>query len=175
LTSWTTKEVSEDIILDGTTDVPTVNSYVIIHRMKVLTNGATNINVGDIAATAVTDATVTAQIKIGFGQTQMAIYGVPSIQDVYITSFYAIGRKGGGTSKLIDIDLKINEHPDVELLGFVGKESGAVTGATGQGLKISFEPFKKISGPAIIKLQANSDTANSEVSAGFNVILVDNQ
>ena len=87
--------------MDGTTNVPTLNSYVIIHRMKVLTKGATNVNVGVITATADTDGTVTARIDVGRGQSQMAIYGVPSIQTAYVFRFYSNVLKASGTGRSI--------------------------------------------------------------------------
>lgn len=175
LTSWAVKEVSEDVILNGTTDVATVNSYVIINTMMVLTNGATSVNVGDIDATAVTDGTITAQIKAGLGQTQTTVYGIPSVQDGYITKLYAIGKKAGGATKLINTALLCNLHPDVELLNFLSQETGAITGTGGPGFKMLFNPYKRVPGPAILKIQVNSDTADAEISSGFDIILVDNE
>ncbi len=172
LPDWDTKEISEDIILNGLTDVPTINAYVIIHRMQVLTSGTTSIVVGNISATAQTDGTVTAQIKVGLGQTQMAILGIPSVQTAYFTNFWATGRKGGGAAKLIDIGLLVNIDPE-NGKNFLVQETGSVTGVGGPPFRIPFLPHRQLVGPAIIKIQANSNANDSEVAGGFDIILVD--
>ena len=77
LTDWDTAESTENITLNGTSNVATSNSYVIIHRMRVLTKGATSVNVGVLTATAQSNNTITAQINAGQGQTQMAILAYP--------------------------------------------------------------------------------------------------
>ena len=68
----------EEVILDGVTPVNTVGSYLRVFRMRVTSAGAGGINAGLITATAATDATISAAIAIGVGQTLMAVYSVPA-------------------------------------------------------------------------------------------------
>lgn len=158
--------------MNGVTNVPTVNSYVIIHRIKVLTKGATNINVGVITATAQTDATVTAQINAGEGQTQMAIYGVPSNQKLYMNHIYAAVNRS--TSGSVDIRLYQNPEPDVELLNFATKNTIAINSQGTTEAVHPFEPPKAFVGPCIIKITGVGTANNMDVSAGFDGYLVDN-
>ncbi len=173
LINWDTKEVFEDLILNGLTDVPTVNAYVIIHRMKVIDSGTTSITVGSITATAQTDGTVTAIIGPDEGQSQMAIYGLPSVQDAYLTSYFAVAKSAGGAIKLIDIECLMNPFPDRQLPSFVKSHSGGITTTGGSFFEKQFNPYPKIEGPAIVKIKVISDQNDSEVSAGFDLIVVD--
>lgn len=174
LTGWGTNEVSEDITLNGVGNVATANAYVIIHRMRVLTKGATNTNVGQITATAQTDGTVTAQILVGIGSTQMAIYGVPSTQKLRMTGFYANFNKSAGAAGAMDITLLCNPEPDAELTNFVTRHTfGLMTTGT-SAFTIPYQPYKEFDGPCIIKIQGNGSANDLDVSAGFDGILVDN-
>jgi len=173
LTDWDTAEVSESVTLNGVGAVNTVNAYVIIHRMKVTAFGATSVNVGIIKATAASDNTITAQINAGQGQTQMAIYGVPSIQKALITQFYASVLKATSAVRA-DIALLANPIPDVEETGFLVKHTLGLT-TTGSSLALhTYIPCKKFDGPCIIKMQASGSAANIDVDAGFDLVLVDN-
>ncbi len=175
LTDWDTAEVSEDITLDGTTSVNTVNSYVIVHRMKVLTSGTTNINVGTISATAATDGTVTAAIRPGVGQTQMAVYGVPSIQTFYMSQMMASINNTTAQTRL-DVELKINESPDVSPLNvnFLIKDQVEVQNSGSSFVLRPYAPYQAISGPAIMKIQVFSSTADLDAFAQFDGYLVTN-
>ncbi len=174
LTSWNTKEVTEVIIMNGTTDVPTTNAYVIIHRMRVLTYGALSINVGAISATADTDSTVTAQINANAGQTQMAIYGVPSVNTAYLTQWYGTLNKASGAAATINFSLKFCEDPEVGTdTAFWTKNTRGVQSTGTSGDTWPFRPYYKIKGPAIIKVQATASAADIEGSAGFDIILRD--
>lgn len=171
LTDWDTAEVSETITMNGTSNVATANQYVIIHRMKVLTKGATSSNVGTITATADTDGTVTAQINAGEGQTQMAIYGIPSISTGYMTGWYS--STNGSVNVDADVEIVYNPEPDAQLTNFLTKETNSIRGSGSSFIYHPFAPYKSFPGPGILKIQATSDTANSDISGGFDMILVD--
>jgi len=174
LTSWNAKETSETVTMNGTGGVTTVNSYVIIHRASVLTSGALGPNAGDIAITADTDGTRTALIRAGEGQTQMAIYGIPSTQSLYITRFYGNVNKSGGASGAVDVKMLVNPEPGDNANTFLTKHTfGLITTGT-SALTINYTVPKVVTGPAIIKIQASGSAADLDVSAGFDALVIDN-
>lgn len=176
LPSWSEKQIYEDVVLNGTSSVNTVNSYVIIHRMKVLSSGSTSINVGIITATAATDGTVTAQINIGQGQTQMAIYGIPSGQTAVLNDYYASihDSRTASQSAFSDINFLINEFPDSQPAIFIVKHTQGVASFGTGYLRHIFSPKSKVSGPAIIKISMTASAADMECSAGFDLEIYDN-
>jgi hypothetical protein len=175
LTSWGAAEDSEVISLNGTTGVPTTKAYVVIHRMAVVTKGTSGPNVGTISAIAAApDNYVTAQINAGQGQTQMAIYGVPSTQTAYLHCYYASFNKSGGSAGSIDVSLRVNPEPDVERLGYLTKSTRAVQSTGTSDITHCYDPYFKIPGPALIKIQGEPSSNNFDMSAGYDLILVDN-
>ena len=176
LTAWDAAEVSETVTMNTGTPPTTSNSYVIIHRMKVLTTGSgITPNQGLITATAASDGTITAAIEIDEGQTMMAIYGVPSTQTLYITELgIAIGKAGGAATGFMDIDLVVNQEPDVQRGAFTHKHHTGLSAAGTSSKTMTFDPPKTIAGPAIIKMQANSGTNDMDCAAWFNGYLVTN-
>jgi hypothetical protein len=171
LKTWDLAETSEVITLDGTTPVNTADSYVIIHRMKVLTSGATSINAGTITATAAApDSTVTAQIQPTEGQTQMAIYGVPSTQKLYVTSFYANVERDSPVA--VTVLLKLLWCPDVENQPTIFQSKHTLSLDKGQHVQHFYNPFNRFDGPGILKLQVNASGNNTFVDGGFDLILV---
>ena len=170
LTDWDTAEATEDVALDGTTPVNTVNSYVIIHRMHVVGS----VNTGIITATAASDDTVTAEILAAAGQTQMAIYGVPSTQTAYIGRLYANFNSAGGATKSVDIALLANSDPDDQLANFRIRHTFGLFSDGTSAFSIPYWVPKVFAGPAIIKVQAVGSAADLDVSAGFDLVLVTN-
>jgi hypothetical protein len=177
LPDWDTKEAFEDVILNGVAGVAMNNAAVIIHRMKVYPVGTTYaINAGVLTATAAVDATITAQVNIGEGQTQMAIYGLPSIQTAYMTGYFVNAHNTGNPSTVMETDftMLVNEHPDLNTLAFISKSNVGVIVTGSTMAPRSHKPYKPIPGPAIIKFQAETTLADTEGVTEFGLILVDN-
>jgi hypothetical protein len=176
LQTWASAESFEDVVLDGTTAVNTANSYVIIHRMRVLTTGvgapAGSPNAGTITATAAVDGTVTAEISPGEGQTQMAIYGVPSTKTAYLTNIK--GSIEQGTGSLVQTDMRLLWCFDVLNQPAVFQTKHTAGFVPGPPFTIPFNPYDTFVGPGILKLQATCDTNNNIVDGHFDLILVDN-
>lgn len=174
LTSWTAAEVSEDVTMNTGSPPVTSSSYVIIHRMRVLTSGATSVNIGVITATATTDGTVTAAIRASEGSTHMAIYGFPSTQKAYLTRWYGSINKASGAVGTINFRLMFNPEPNAQLTHFsVRSERGAQSTGTSD-VDWHLDLPLELAGPGIIKVQGIASAADIDGSAGFDLILVDN-
>lgn len=175
LTDWDTAEVTETVTMNGTTPVNTANSYVIINRMKVLTSGTTNINVGTITATAATDSTISGIIAIGDGQTQQCIVGIPSTQSLYLLDITGSINDNAAQTR-IDLELLVNESPNISPLNilFITKHEMAVQNSGSSFIQMTFPIPFQITGPAIIKLQAVGSAADIDTYAKFTGYLVTN-
>lgn len=173
LKTWSTAETNEVITMNGTTNVATANTYVIIHRMEVVTKGATASNVGVITATADTDSTVTAQINASHGQTEMAIYGIPDTQVAYCTAYYGSLVKASSATTL-ELHLLFNPEPNTELLNFLFKHDIGLDSTGASLTRHLFTPYLKLTGPGIVKLQGDAAANNTTISGGFDLIIVDN-
>jgi len=175
LPDWDTAETTETVTGDLNAGIAMNNAAVMINRMEVIIQStSTTINAGIITATAATDGTITAQIKIGAGQTQMAIYGLPSTKTAFLGRLYGNTNKAGGASGFVDMTLLANTAPDTNPITFITKHTFGLTTDGTSAFTIPYYVSKIIAGPAIIKVQASSDSNNMDVSAGFDLALTNN-
>ena len=172
LPSWSDTEVWEDVTMNGASPVATFNQYVIIHRMKAIPNAASIIaNTGTITATTTgqTTNTITAMIRPYKGQTLMAVYGIPAGEVALMPNYYASCTKGTA-SLAVGVGLWVNPSPDVNVNVFLEKNAVGLTTEGSNFVNQPYNPYYKISGPAIIKIVARSSANNTIVAAGFNLI-----
>lgn len=172
LKTWTSAESSEVVTLNGVGAVNTANSYVIIHRMVVTTFGSAGPNVGTITATAATDATVTATIRPGLGQTQMAILGVPSGQSAFINRVKASVITDSSFSA--NFTLVAATDPSNYPARFTTVRTFGDVNSGSSNHDENFQTPLVVAGPCILKLQGIASPADTDASGGFDMLLVSN-
>lgn len=174
LREWDQKETSEIVTLNGLTPVQTVNSYVMINRLRAETSGATLTNAGDITATAQVDATVTAVISANNGESSMAIYGISALQAMHFRSFSSWLVDTGGVANEIRLQAAFqlnSDQPDSPFIDAV--ELGIFAQGTSY-MPFILDPPAILEGPAIVKVRCVAVTANNAaIGAGFNGYLID--
>ena len=164
----------ETVALNGVTPVATSGSYLRMFRMQILTAGAGEVNAGTITATAVTDATVSAQINVGLGQTGMAVYSVPTGKTAYMTRAWASQHMVGGGSGAAQLTLYERTGietavPAARMRHRVGFD---VTGTSARSWR--YIPPKVFVGPCDIWWRCDVVTvSNTAIGAGFDLIVVD--
>lgn len=171
LKTWALSETSEDVPLQGTVAVNTLNSYVFINRMQVIKwGGGTGQNQGVITATAATDTTVSSQINALNGQTQQAIMAISSLDTFWLHDLYYGAIKSASTTTM-EVDIMGNSNPSEELTNFAVKNAMGLSITGTSEHEASFVPAREFVGPYIIKLRVNTNAANVTATGGFDGIL----
>ena len=159
----------EDLTLNGITSVNTVNAYTMIYRVIVLTVGSTGRNLGNIDATAAVDGTVTARISISMNQSHMAIFQIPAAKTGFLLSTYAAIHKVGGAGTFADTGLMLKDfgagwrHQDAFEVGIEGTSH----------VQHMYSTPLILPAKSYIKMVANPSKAAQDISAGFDIIMID--
>jgi len=158
---------SENVDLDGTSDAPTANSYIMIYRLRVIAAGSGGANAGTITATAVTDATVTAQILVGKNQTLMAIFQVPAATTLSLYSYFGSILKET-SSGAANFSLLVKPFGEV----WQTRHTRSVHTSGTSDLRHTFMFPKIYSAKTLVKIGNVDVTANNTAfSAGFEFVL----
>lgn len=160
---------SEFVVLNGTSDVETTNSYTRINLMHIHGAGSNKSNVGDITATAQTDSTVTAIIKADEGESRNAFYSVPRGYDAYVEIHGHLNRS---TSSTMELSLFQSLWAGL-LTGSDGqKELGIFSGSSASPLVHPLASPLKITEYSDVWLRCTYISANNSiVTAGFDITL----
>lgn len=158
---------SETLSTNGGTAVTSSNTYLRVFRAYVATAGDVGANVGRLTLTAASTATTVAQVATANNQTLMAIYTIPAGKTGCLVQVYASVNKR--TSAIADIKLWVRPENGV----FQLKHVEAVAQSGSSILTHVFMPYKMYAAKTDIKISAVPSAADSDISAGFDIILVD--
>jgi hypothetical protein len=165
-------EISETVILDGQTAVNTVNSYLRISRMFVVTAGSGATAAGTIYAgtgtvTSGVPATVYGMIALNANQTQMAFWTVPAGYTLYLTGvFYT----SGNTNANAWTNFQLIQRP---LGGVFRQQSSSRVPGNGDFVVDLHTPIA-FTEKTDIEVRAVASTSPSNVSAEFEGIYIKN-
>jgi hypothetical protein len=165
-------EISETVTLNGQTEVNTVNSYLRISRMFVVTAGSGATAVGTIYAgtgtvTSGVPATVYGMIAIGANQTQMAFWTVPAGYTLYLMgTFYS---SGNSTANAFT-NFQLIQRP---LGGVFRQQSSTRTPGSGDFVLDLHTPIA-FPEKTDIEIRAVASAGASNVSAEFEGIYIEN-
>ncbi len=164
--------IQETLTLNGTTVVPTVNTYLRIYAMEGQNSGSASSNVGTIILQVTGGGDIQAQISPDFGRSLMALYTIPAGKTGFLLSVFA-GMFDATANASIRVQI-ITRKMVVNPIWIVGGEvSPANSGSS------FLERDNQL--PAIfiektdIRVTTREVTANNtRVQAGFEILLVDN-
>ena len=89
--------------------------------------------------------------------------------------YFSVNKANIGAAPIpVDMSLRFNPNPDVQLTNFISKLTlaGNSSAANPHYHKMN---ARKFSGPGILKVQVLTGTNNLDISAGFDFIVEENQ
>lgn len=163
-------EQQEFVVLNGATDVSTTKSYVRMHLARAFGGASTEV-AGNIEAETIGEVaeTITWLILNGNNQTLMAIYTVPVDKTGYIVNWWSsMSRETASAASHVHLRAGT-------LNGFkYSVQPRAINTVGNSSLNYPYVIPRAIPGGSDIWVEANSNANSVGVSAGFEIMLVDN-
>lgn len=165
----TSLDQSEDLILNGTTAVTSVNTYSRLPRAIVLTAGSGATNAGTITCRhTTTTANVFLVMPIGSAQTAVQAFTIPLGKTGYIKRVRLTMSRSNGSAGSGIITIRVRE------LGGVYRAVRRETKTTNS--PIQFDLIGSIVLPALTDVKVRVDSVsdnNTQISAAIDYILID--
>lgn len=164
--------LTEDVTMDGQTQVTTTGVFYRVHRAYVLTAGSVNTNDGIIYVYTGTETTGTPDVAgtvyttigAGEGQTLQAIYTIPAGYTGYMTQIEA-GSKDGTNATTITLRTRVNGG------AFRTQQKFIVFKSTSQ---LYHDIPITIAEKTDVEVQGDAAASTTDVAASFDLILVKN-
>lgn len=161
--------VSETVILNGQTEVNTVNLYLYVNEFYTLTVGSGGANAGDVNAgtgtvTAGVPALLYDMIYVGFNQRTTAHYCVPAGFTGYIIKGVITAGQATGSTAVTSF---LKQHGTDNIL-----RVGAVSAINNGSVSYDFDPPYVVPEKNCVGASAIGAANNNIASAFFNIILI---
>lgn len=157
------QRINETVILNGTTNVETANTYLRVHRMIIVSAGTDAQNNGNISATAVTAGTVQAYILPTLNQTTQSQWTIPDGYYAKVLGFKYSSSKGD----LVQLKAELKSNGVWQTKYII--EAYQKTDSLEFPVSVVVPPRSdlKVTGDLI------SGTGTGSVTASYNMLLID--
>lgn len=168
-TTSSTAYETEDITLNGTTNVTSTNTWWRVNRVEVLTagSGATNAGVITVHSTTTT-ANVFAAVAAGYGQSTVAAYTVPSGCQAQIIGLNISMGRANGSAGSAQVSLRIRPSGGV----YQAKRVYEITNSIPAQPPLKFPIVANAGDDIKVRVDDVSDT-NTIVTAELDIMLVE--
>lgn len=169
-TPTSTQYETEDIIMNGTTNVVTTSTWWRVNRVKVLTAGTTGNNVGNITVRATTTVVnIFATMPIGFNQTTIGAYTIPFGKTMIIKRVRTTITRASGAAGSATISLRIRP------LGGVFNSSRIFELQTGATTDFNSFGGIVVEASSDVKFRVDAVSDNATIAEGaFEYVLINN-
>lgn len=174
-TNWNLVTQSKALGSPATTSVALDTALKRVFRMKNTSGteltGTVQCGVGS-TTTSFSSANLRAQIGVGNEQTLMAIYTVPANKTAYVTGWYAYA---AGANKAADFIITLQARSENGV--FQVKHLSVFKDSVISGIEHKYAPYNKFTEKTDLEMRVKIDTGGTTaagISAGFDIILVDN-
>ena len=168
LSDWDGSEVFEDVALGGSTSQTfvSINRLVKPHRPapgEPSPVGSLGANKGTISAVPNSGGAAMANILPLVGSSQMAVYTWPLNYRLYVSGYYATVNKR--KEIYVDVAIWFNTEPTTNVDAFVQYHPRGMNRES--PIRHTFNPYAMIDGPAVLKMIADPNVADGDVTAGM--------
>lgn len=168
-------QATEDITLDGVTPVTTtITDWIRVSRVFLLTAGSSQVNEGVITARLAGGGATQAQIAVGQGQTQQAIFSTPGGTKSAILSWSAQFLNAGNAGVEVELGLFTKDNsvadPAFRVRSQIGLRSGGAS-----GFLLPFDiPVAILDPMTDVEIRAVFASANNlSIASTFDVCVLD--
>ena len=162
-------EQTEDITMNGTSDVVSANTYLRLDKVMVLTAGSGGENAGAITVhQTTTTANVFAEVPAGFNHSMISAYTIPAGKTGFFLDWFV--EMAGGNNASSQCRLRVRPSGGV----FNVKEVVALEDGGDTAIHRPYKaPKNSLAAGSDIVISADSDTANAAISGGYTLLLID--
>ena len=161
---------TETVEMNGLTPVQTVNSYIRVRAIVVLTSGNSGTNVGSISATASVSATLQAKMLADYGASINSHYTCPANKVAMIKGFEFSAFKTVGVQPKINFRAQARPFDGAWITRMKGQLDTAISSDIYRPQLMSFE----ISPKTDIKMKVETNLASSQIFVRAYILEKDN-